>query len=104
MGCLPDGTGLRCIVEKGQVHPDGIVVDNAARHIYWTNMGNPLVNDGSIYRADFDGKNVVAIVPQGSTYTLNNCKLTSLIVIYTGVIARACALCDVSSMALRLKH
>ena len=69
MGCLPDGTGLRCIVEKGQVHPDGIVVDNAARHIYWTNMGNPLVNDGSIYRADFDGKNVVAIVPQGSTYT-----------------------------------
>ena len=28
------------------------MVDAAAGHIYWTNMGNPVVNDGSIERAN----------------------------------------------------
>jgi hypothetical protein len=49
--------------------PDGIVVDAEAGHIYWTNMGIPNLNDGSIERADLDGKNRKTIVAQGDTHT-----------------------------------
>jgi hypothetical protein len=49
--------------------PDGIVVDVEAGHIYWTNMGVPNLDDGSIERADIDGKNRKVIVPQGITHT-----------------------------------
>ena len=45
--------------------PDGIVVDVEAGHIYWTNMGIPNLNDGSIERADLDGKNRKIIVRTG---------------------------------------
>jgi DNA-binding beta-propeller fold protein YncE len=48
-------------------YPDGIVVDVAAGHIYWTNMGDPAANDGSIERADFDGQNRKTVVPDGGT-------------------------------------
>jgi DNA-binding beta-propeller fold protein YncE len=65
----PDGSDLKVIVSEGRRMPDGIVVDPAARHLYWTNMGNPTANDGSIERADFDGKNVIHIVPPGGTFT-----------------------------------
>jgi DNA-binding beta-propeller fold protein YncE len=65
----PDGSDLKTIVSEGRKLPDGIVVDVAAGHIYWTNMGNPSVNDGSIDRADFDGGNITNIVPAGSTFT-----------------------------------
>src|SRR5258707_5224849 len=54
----PDGSDLKVIVSEGRRLPDGIVVDVAAGHIYWTNMGHPSANDGSIERADLDGKNV----------------------------------------------
>jgi sugar lactone lactonase YvrE len=64
----PDGSGKRTIV-TGARNPDGIVVDAAAGHIYWTNMGNPKSNDGSIERADLDGGNRVFIVPPGETFT-----------------------------------
>jgi len=51
-------------------HPDGIVVDVAAGHVYWTNMGAvPGLNDGSIERANIDGKNRRFIVPPGGTFT-----------------------------------
>jgi hypothetical protein len=49
--------------------PDGIVVDAQAGHIYWTNMGVPNLNDGSIERADIDGKNRETIVARGATHT-----------------------------------
>jgi len=65
----PDGSDLKAIVNEGRRLPDGIVVDVAAGHIYWTNMGNPSVNDGSIDRADLDGRNIANIVPAGSTFT-----------------------------------
>src|SRR6202008_1937583 len=32
-------------------------------------MGNPVANDGSIERADFDGQNRKTIVPEGGTFT-----------------------------------
>jgi DNA-binding beta-propeller fold protein YncE len=65
----PDGSDLKTIVNEGRKLPDGVVVDVAAGHIYWTNMGNPSVNDGSIDRADLDGRNITNIVPAGSTFT-----------------------------------
>ena len=49
--------------------PDGVAVDVEAGHIYWTNMGKPPVNDGSIERVDLDGGNRTTIVPSGGTYT-----------------------------------
>jgi DNA-binding beta-propeller fold protein YncE len=64
-----DGSDLKTIVSEGRKLPDGIVVDVAAGHIYWTNMGNPSVNDGSIDRADLDGGNITNIVPPGGTFT-----------------------------------
>jgi len=63
-----DGSDRKVIV-TGCRYPDGIVVDAAAGHIYWTNMGVPKANDGSIERADLDGRNRQTIVPQGGTFT-----------------------------------
>jgi hypothetical protein len=63
-----DGSGRKIIV-TGCHLPDGIVVDAKAGHIYWTNMGVPNLNDGSIERADLDGGNRKVIVPQGVTHT-----------------------------------
>jgi sugar lactone lactonase YvrE len=64
----PYGTDKRTIVTNCRL-PDGIVVDVEAGHIYWTNMGVPNLNDGSIERADIDGKNRKIIVPEGGTFT-----------------------------------
>jgi DNA-binding beta-propeller fold protein YncE len=71
----PDGSGLITIVSEGRRLPDGIVVDLEGGHIYWTNMGNPSANDGSIDRADFDGGNITNIVPAGSTFTAKQLQL-----------------------------
>jgi hypothetical protein len=65
----PDGSDLKVLVSEGRRLPDGIVVDTAAGHLYWTNMGNPPANDGSIERSNLDGSNVVHIVPPGGTFT-----------------------------------
>src|SRR3984957_17471826 len=65
----PDGSDLKVIVSEGRRIPDGIVVDTEAGHLYWTNMGNPNANDGSIERADFDGNNATHIVLNGGTFS-----------------------------------
>jgi len=64
----PDGSDRKTIVTGCHV-PDGIVVDAEAGHIYWTNMGVPNLDDGSIERADLDGGNRRVIVPQGVTHS-----------------------------------
>ena len=64
----PDGSDKKTIVTNCRM-PDGIVVDTEARHIYWTNMGVPNLDDGSIERADLDGRNRRVIVSQGITHT-----------------------------------
>jgi hypothetical protein len=76
-----DGSDNKTVVTDCRL-PDGIVVDAQAGHIHWTNMGVPNLNDGSIERADIDGKNRKVIVPQGATHTpkqlhldKENCKL-----------------------------
>jgi len=65
----PDGSDKKVIVTGAGPIPDGIVVDAEAGHIYWTNMGVPSKNDGSIERADLDGKNRTTIIPEGGTFT-----------------------------------
>ena len=64
-----DGTDLRTLVSEGRHLPDGVVVDVNSRQLYWTNMGNPSQNDGSIMRADLDGGNVTTVIPEGVTFT-----------------------------------
>jgi DNA-binding beta-propeller fold protein YncE len=64
----PDGSDQKVIVSNCRL-PDGIVVDVEAGHIYWTNMGVPNLNDGSIERADIDGRNRKVVVPLGATFT-----------------------------------
>lgn len=63
-----DGSDRKVIVNGARI-PDGVVVDVAAGHIYWTNMGVPDKNDGSIERADLDGQNRVTIIAEGKTFT-----------------------------------
>jgi DNA-binding beta-propeller fold protein YncE len=69
MSCNADGTDLKTILSEGRKIPDGIVVDAEAGHIYWTNMGVPSANDGTIMRVDLDGKSLTTIVPAGGTHT-----------------------------------
>src|SRR5882672_10943688 len=64
-----DGSDLKTIVAEGRKLPDGLAVDIAAGHLYWTNMGNPKANDGTIFRSDLDGGNLTTIVPPGGTFT-----------------------------------
>ena len=63
-----DGSDRKVIVSGARV-PDGVVVYLEAGHIYWTNMGVPNQNDGSIERADLDGQNRVTIIGEGKTFT-----------------------------------
>src|SRR3954470_24487478 len=65
----PDGSDLQVLLSGLNRLPDGIQVDVEAGHIYWTNMGTPTANDGSIERVDVDGKNRRTIVPEGATFT-----------------------------------
>jgi hypothetical protein len=69
LSAYPDGSDLQIIVEEGRKLPDGLAVDVGAGFLYWTNMGNPKANDGSILRSDLDGHHMVTIVPPGSTFT-----------------------------------
>jgi hypothetical protein len=64
----PNGSDKRVLVSDAR-YPDGVVVDAEAGHIYWTNMGIPSRNDGSIERADLDGRNRTTIIPEGGTFT-----------------------------------
>jgi hypothetical protein len=63
-----DGSGRKVIITGCRL-PDGVVVEANAGHIYWTNMGVPNRNDGSIERAGLDGQDRVTIIPEGSTFS-----------------------------------
>jgi sugar lactone lactonase YvrE len=71
----PDGTDRQIIVGGLNRIPDGIQVDVKGGHIYWTNMGWPERNDGSIQRVDLEGRNITTIVPEGATFTPKQLKL-----------------------------
>jgi DNA-binding beta-propeller fold protein YncE len=70
-----DGTDLKVSLGGRNTGPDGIVVDTAAKKIYWTNMGNVSANDGTIERSELDGTNLTTIVPKAGTWTPKQLKL-----------------------------
>jgi hypothetical protein len=63
-----DGSNPRTRVTGCRL-PGGVAIDPAAGYIYWSNMGIPHRNDGSIERADLDGGNRRFIIPEGGTFT-----------------------------------
>ena len=65
----PDGSDLTVIATGIGHFPDGVAIDPEAGHIYWTLMGVPHLNDGSIERVDLDGGNRTVIVQPGVTHT-----------------------------------
>ena len=93
-----DGSDRKIVVSDCHL-PDGIVVDVGAGHIYWTNMGIPNLNDGSIERADIDGKNRKAIVAQGDTTVRSRSSSIRKAASSIGATARVCALCAAISTA-----
>ncbi|MEY4580305.1 MAG: hypothetical protein RL701_5008 [Pseudomonadota bacterium] len=62
------------IVANAGVGPDGVAVDVAHGHVFWTNMGVANADDGKVMRADLDGKNPTTIVATG-TFTPKQLKL-----------------------------
>jgi hypothetical protein len=65
----PDGSDVKVLVSGRGPVPDGVVVDSKAGHLYWTVMGVPTANDGSIERSNLDGTDVTKIVRSGGTFT-----------------------------------
>jgi hypothetical protein len=63
-----DGSDAKTLVTGCRL-PDGLAVDSAAGCLYWTNMGVPHRNDGSIECADFDGGNRRFVIHAGGTFT-----------------------------------
>jgi hypothetical protein len=63
-----DGSNRKVLVTECRL-PDGVAVDVESGHVYWTNMGIPHLNNGSIERVDLDGRNRRTIVPEGATFT-----------------------------------
>ena len=64
----PDGSDRKVIVTDCHL-PDGIAVDVEAATSIGPTWAFPTSNDGSIERADIDGRNRKVIVPQGVTHT-----------------------------------
>ncbi|MEI9937560.1 MAG: 3-hydroxyacyl-CoA dehydrogenase [Pseudomonadota bacterium] len=65
----------RTLVSSAGQGPDGIAVDVAGGHLFWTTMGVPADNDGSLRRSELDGSKVTSIVPTGGSYTPKQLKL-----------------------------
>jgi hypothetical protein len=85
-----DGTDKKTIVTDCRM-PDGIVVDVEAGHIYWTNMGVPSANDGSIERADSMEKIVKSSFPKAAPLRQSRSTSIRRTASSTGAIARGCA-------------
>jgi DNA-binding beta-propeller fold protein YncE len=71
-----DGSDIKTLVTGCRL-PDGIALDPAKGHFYWTDMGVPNRNDGKIERADLDGRNRTTIIPEGATHTPKQLHLDS---------------------------
>jgi DNA-binding beta-propeller fold protein YncE len=70
-----DGSDVRVLVRGATGLPDGVAVDVAGGHVFWTNMGAPNANDGFVDRVDLDGKGLTAPVTAGKTFTPKQLKL-----------------------------
>ena len=75
VSAAPDGSDVQVLVQGRRGTPDGVVVDPAAGHIYWTVMGGAKENDGTIDRTNLDGSNLTNVVPAGGAFTPKQLKL-----------------------------
>ncbi len=90
MSANPDGSDVKVLAQAGG-SPDGIAVDRATGHLYWTNMMTfrPNAEDwggdggwaarfgpGSLERADLDGSSVTTVVPSGGALTYRPKQMT----------------------------
>lgn len=64
-----DGRDIRALVTGLTGTPDGVAVDPAGGYVYWTNMGVPSLDDGSISRVELTGSRPASVVPTGATFT-----------------------------------
>jgi hypothetical protein len=65
----------RVLVASAGQGPDGIAVDIAGGHLYWTGMGVPSADDGFVMRSNLDGTDVKTLVAAGGTFTPKQIKL-----------------------------
>ena len=54
---------------SGQHTPDGIDVALSAGKLFWTSMGIPSKNDGSIWSSNLDGSDAKVVIAPGSVHT-----------------------------------
>ncbi|PLN78666.1 hypothetical protein BDW42DRAFT_187214 [Aspergillus taichungensis] len=57
------------VLAKGQALPDGIAVDPNSGRMFWTTMGIPGKEDGTVLSANLDGTDTQTIVPPGAINT-----------------------------------
>ncbi|KEQ63466.1 uncharacterized protein M437DRAFT_74720 [Aureobasidium melanogenum CBS 110374] len=57
----------RCVLSEGLPLPDGVAAHNGK--LYYTNMGMPSLNNGSVCSLNLDGTNPTTIVPPGKIFT-----------------------------------
>jgi hypothetical protein len=63
-----DGTQSRTLLQ-GLETPDGIDVSLSRGRIFWTQMGVPSVNNGSVWSSNLHGSNLKQVIPSGHVYT-----------------------------------
>lgn len=73
----PSGQNVEVLVTGATGTPDGIAVDVAGGHLFWTNMGVANADDGFIDRTNLDGTALTTVVPPGGTFTPKQLKLDS---------------------------
>lgn len=62
------GTSTHDVMTNMSTLPDGITIDHASRHMYFTSMGTSLSsNSGLISRANLDGSDLQTVIETGST-------------------------------------
>jgi DNA-binding beta-propeller fold protein YncE len=71
----PDGSDLKVLQEGLGQGPDGVAVDVASGHIFWSNMGKVKLDDGSLQRINLDGTGLMTVVPVGGTFTAKQMKI-----------------------------
>lgn len=76
MSMAPDGGDVRVLVDELASKPDGVTIDPAGRHLFYTFMGTTRTGDGDFWenegyieRANYDGSERRVIVPLGSFVT-----------------------------------
>jgi DNA-binding beta-propeller fold protein YncE len=62
-------SGQPSVLAEGLYNPDGIDVAISTKRMYWTQMGTPNANDGSILSANLDGSDIQEVVKSGDIHT-----------------------------------